>query len=208
VSFSGAGFEPKSTVAVNLCADDPTLERGRCDTSGTAVEVRSSDSGTIDGQVTVHQWIFGQDGFVDCAEADADCSLLPIAGTGAGIGQRVEFGAAVTRPVPRLAIAMAGPYVPNQEVVVNGSEFPIDARVSIGICEAGVSSDERHCVFPAAGSVTVDRQGQFTAPNFVLIAQQPAAGLDCAEFAEGCELAWYPAIGTPAYASLPVDFAN
>jgi hypothetical protein len=208
VSFSGAGFDANSTVTVNLCADDPTLERGRCDTSGTAVEVPSSGSGTIEGAITVHQWIFGQHGFVDCAQADAACSLLPIAGTGPGVGQRVEFDAAVARPEPGLTIDVAGPYRPNQEVVLRGSGFPVEAHVGIAMCEAGVSSDERHCIFQAAGSVTVDRQGQFTAPDFVLIAQHPSAGLDCAGSAEGCELAWYPTIGTPAYATLRVNFAN
>jgi hypothetical protein len=208
VSITGSGFPPSSTVTINVCADDPTLGRGRCDTTGTAVELRATRFGTIQGTMTVREWIFAQDGFIDCGHAPANCALLPIDANGPGSGQPIQFGTAVAQPEPILAIDAAGPYRQNEQVRVVGLEFPPGVRVSIGVCEARVPSSERHCVFPSAGVVNVDSQGRFTVANYTLIAGDQASGLDCLAPGKSCDIAWYPAVGTPAYAALHVNFAT
>jgi len=166
-------------------------------------EVRADEAGTWEGQFAVRRWIGFPGSFVDCASHD--CRLYVNVGSGAGPVAGVSLTMlddGTPAPTPTLTVRAAGTLRDGQVVQLTGTGLPPDAPIDLGVCRIQAGPQESPPCILGGGNGRTDARGSLDPVDYRI--HLHGYGLDCSK-PPGCELAWYPWVGSPPYVRHPLS---
>ena len=197
MSFDVSGFVAGETVVLNQCRTDPPACAGFY-----VEELRANEAGNVAGDYSPQQWIFSQDGWVDCMREPC---VLQLHGTSSQVIRTVPVDvsdrAPLAKPSPTMTLQPSGPYTEGQAITINITGVPpgVDGTLSICTKVRPDASQSGHCVVPSAGFFTTGTEGSVTLTSYRLPAH-PCRSPD------PCELAWDPGYDFPTLVAQDIDY--